>query len=65
MITKEEQERIEEAFKDRMKIQGVKYKSKDFYKRQVEFFSGACATLNEIPVKWGMCLMSGREIVEY
>lgn len=64
-ITKEEQDRIEKCFIDRMITQQVKFKSKDFYKRQIEFFSGACAAINEVPINWGICMMSGREIVNY
>ncbi len=64
-ITIEEQTRIENVFIQRCKNNYIKFKSKKFYELQVEFFSGACAALNEIPVSWGICITSRRKIVTY
>lgn len=42
----------------------VKYKSKTYYKYQYIYFNGAIAVLGEVPYKWGICLISSREIIE-
>jgi hypothetical protein len=56
-------ERTEEVFKNRCIEQRVEWDTPDFYERQVEFFAGACAVLDEIPPYWGVCLMSNRSII--
>lgn len=56
--------RVEDAFKKRMITQRIKYKSNIFYKSQVEFFSGAMATLNEVSLHWYFSIISDREIID-
>lgn len=56
--------RVESVFKERMIGQGIKYESSKFFTAQVEYFSGACAVLNQIPVSWGIALMSNRPIID-
>lgn len=54
----------EEAFKSFCITNKIKYKSKTYYKYQQIYFNGAIAVLGEIPAKWGICLMSDREIIK-
>ncbi len=55
---------IEIEFKSFCMNNNIKYKSKTYYKYQMVYFNGAIAALGEVPVKWGVCLMSSREIIE-
>lgn len=64
VISKEEQDRIEEIFKARCIGQRIKYESKTFFNIQVEFFSGAMAALNKVPPIWSIYIMSGRPIIK-
>lgn len=56
--------RVEERFVSLCKSNDIKYMSKTYYKYQHVYFNGAIAVLDEVPAKWGVCLMSEREIVE-
>ena len=56
--------KVEESFKQFCITNKVKYKSKTYYKYQLIYFNGAIPLLGEIPPKWGICLMSSREIIE-
>jgi hypothetical protein len=60
----EELKRIETVFKSRCITQQVKFKSRAYYKMQLEFFSGAMAALNICPPHWIICITSNREIIE-
>lgn len=42
----------------------VKYKSKQYYQLQSTYFNGAICVLGEIPPKWGVSIISNREIIE-
>ena len=54
----------EEDFKYYCINNNIKYKSKTYYKYQHIYFNGCIAILKEVPAKWGICLMSSREIIE-
>lgn len=68
-FTKEQQKRVEELFKLRCIALKIKFKSKIFYKTQLEFFIGAISVLEsteiEYPPIWFICISSNREIIEY
>jgi len=64
-ITQQEKEKIEKGFINRCKSQKIKFKSKEFYKMQREFFCGAMTALDVIPPHWNISIISGREIVTY
>lgn len=64
-ITPEDKERIEQVFMKRMETQRVKPNTKKYFEAQTEFFLGAiCALEIDVPVHWGISMMSGRDIVE-
>lgn len=69
-MSKEELEtKIEEAeasFKTLCLTNKLKYKSVKFYAAQYFFFMGVMSMLKEKerPVKWQICLMVNREIIE-
>ncbi len=69
MKTDELINKVEEDFKRRCIKQNIKFQSKKFYEFQCEFFIGAASVLEGlelvIPPKWIICIMSGREIIEY
>lgn len=63
--------KIEEKFKEYCINNDVKYKSKKYYKQQHAYFIGTINVFIEyigndfiIPPKWGIALMSAREIIE-
>jgi len=56
--------KVEETFLTILKTNNIKYKSKKYYEFQYIFFNGAIAILEEVPPKWGIALMSNREIIE-
>lgn len=64
MITKEEQKRIEDMFKNRMITLKIKFRSKTFYNKQAAFFAGVLTAINEGPPYWSLAIQSGREIIE-
>jgi len=61
---------FENDFKKRVEFQEIKPKSKRFYVMQCEFFMGAASALiaagvlKEVPIKWSICVMSSRSILE-
>lgn len=63
-IPQEVVDRVEKHFEDITTQLDIKPGSKTYKKYQALFFKGAIAALGEIPVVWGVCLMSGREIIE-
>lgn len=65
MITEAQQKVITDYFRKRCIAQGIKYKSKTYYREQASFFAGAIAVLeNEVPPIWFIYCMSNREIIE-
>lgn len=76
-MTDEQRASIEEAWTSRAAAQGLKPGSKTYAAREVEFFTGAMATLNAVfphaipdrlsnavPVAWVINAISGRPIVD-
>lgn len=64
-MSKEEKiKEIETLFSKRMKEQKIKYKSKDYYIRQMEFFCGAMVALGESILSWTICIQTNREIIK-
>lgn len=55
---------VEDQFVKLCISQGIKYKSKTYYKYQHTFFNGAIIVLGEVPPRWGVALMSQREAVD-
>lgn len=64
MISKEEQQRIEDRFIELAKTNFFKVGSVKYKDAQVAYFQGAMTALNEVPVLWGICMMSGRDIIQ-
>lgn len=57
-------ERTEKAFLQCLKNNSVKYESNEYYKAQYYFFGGASMAINDVPARWGICLMARRPIIE-
>ena len=69
------QRAVEDRWKDRAEMQGFKPGSKKYLTAQAEFFGGAMTAMqfifgnnlqtlaDEIPPKWVICIMSGRDII--
>lgn len=55
---------IEENFKQITEQLDIKPNTKTYGKYQGLFFSGAIAAIGETPPLWGICLLSGRSIIE-
>lgn len=67
-LEKESVDKICDDFQSRMIMQRVKFDSKDFHKRQVEFVAGTISVLNimgyGVPALIGIMVMSNRPICE-
>ncbi len=64
VITTEDQQRIENMFRDRCIAGNIKFKSKKFYELQVEYLCGAMVALNiQLPI-WVIYIQTNREIIE-
>jgi len=61
-MTKEQREKIENYFIDRMEFQQIKEGSKKYLLAQADFFVGAMAALDETNPMWCICISSGRII---
>jgi hypothetical protein len=61
---------VERDFKKRVEFQEIKPKSKRFYVMQCEFFMGAASVLiaagilKGVPIKWSICVMGSRSVIE-
>lgn len=64
-MDEEVRKKVETEFANRMKFQRIKYASKEFHKRKVEFFCGAMSAIGGTPdPKWSIEIMTDRCIVE-
>lgn len=56
-------DKAEQAFVKSMKVNNIKRGTKTYLKMQAAFFQGAASVLGgEFPARWGVNLISGREI---
>jgi hypothetical protein len=68
-MTDEVKKKIENQFRERMKVQQIKWGSKKFYDAQTEFFSGAMTAIHtltdEVPSSaWSIAIMRSSSIIE-
>lgn len=70
-VTNEQFQKIEEKFLLRCKTLNIKFKSKEFYQIQQDFFIGAMSALavlgyeNAMRPIWTIYIQTNREIIEY